>query len=154
MADAAGQGRDVRSGGNAAGGACGDGDVLTRAILWTDVARPFGRLQRLRKTGPFSWSPIRCRRLSKPSRPGRSRLRSGQRRNSRQSESLPVGAKNSTDGEVGGGEPPLFLDAGKVEETSGFCAMVSLSDTELSAVDEIPRRRQPRCETEGRTDAS
>ena len=30
MADAAGRGRDVRSGGNAAGGACG-GDVLTRA---------------------------------------------------------------------------------------------------------------------------
>ena len=57
-------------------------------------------------------------------------------------------------GEVGGGEPLLFLHAGKAEETSGFCAMVSLSDTELSAVDEIPRRRQPRCETEGRTDAS
>lgn len=38
MADAAGRGRDVRSGGNAAGGACGGGDVLTRAILWTDVA--------------------------------------------------------------------------------------------------------------------
>lgn len=32
MADAAGQGRDVRSGGNAAGGACSGGDVLTRAI--------------------------------------------------------------------------------------------------------------------------
>jgi hypothetical protein len=62
--------------------------------------------------------------------------------------------KTAPTGEVGGGEPPMFLDAGKVEEISGFCAMVSLSDTELSAVDEIPRRRQPRCKTEGRTDAS
>lgn len=44
MADAAGQGRDVRSGGNAAGGACGGGDVDGRCTsFWQTSKAPENR---------------------------------------------------------------------------------------------------------------